>query len=128
MPSRVDLCDSSFVYPLVSELTATPRRAVARRRSAARSHQGTSNNQIATPQKATNQKAASQNSTSSRFIVGCRLMLIWPAMRGGADALPELLQPVLLLRANDLGFAATSKSAEKAVKAFARAERGKATS
>jgi hypothetical protein len=24
MPSRVDLCDSSFVYPLVSELTATP--------------------------------------------------------------------------------------------------------
>jgi hypothetical protein len=34
-------------------------------------------------------------------------MLVWPAMRGGADALPELLHLVLLLRANDLGFAAT---------------------
>jgi hypothetical protein len=35
------------------------------------------------------------------------MMLVWPAVRGGADALPELLHPVLLSRANDLGFAAT---------------------
>jgi len=75
----------------------------------ARSHQGTSNSQIATPQEATNQKSESQNSASSRFIVGCRLMLVWPrnGVRDEADALPELLRPVLLLRANDLGFAAT---------------------
>jgi hypothetical protein len=34
------------------------------------------------------------------------MMLVWPVMRSGADALPELLHPVLLSRANDLGFAA----------------------
>jgi hypothetical protein len=37
-----------------------------------------SNTQIVQPQRATNQKSESQKATSSRFIVGCLLMLVWP--------------------------------------------------
>jgi hypothetical protein len=72
------------------------------------SHQGTANNQIATPQKATNQKTESQNSASSRLIVGCRVdgRLAAKCSARPADGLAELLHPVLLLLANELGFAA----------------------
>jgi hypothetical protein len=71
-------------------------------------HSG-NNTQIVAQKETNNPASESQTSTSSRVIVQFSkndVGLAASAILGGADALPEHPLPVLLLRANDLRFAA----------------------